>query len=250
MRRMSNKEYWNLIYNQKGVKQELCFLKRYAKIFMENFLGKKIFEYMNPYPDYLLWNVIYEKYMPKTKGLKVLEVGSAPGHHLVKLEQVFGFVPYGIEYSESGVELNRRIFISHGLNPDNVIYADFLSDELHKQYREYFDIVISRGFIEHFTEVKEIIDKHINLLKKGGYLFVSIPNLRGFNYFLTWMFSRKSIATHNIMIMQKDRFFELFDRRRLSTLFCGYFGTFDFPLYRSLIDLPIPFMRTFLETSR
>ena len=139
----------------------------------------------------------------ENKGAKVLEVGSAPGWHLVRLNQTFGFIPYGIEYSESGVELNREVFILHNINPDNVIHADFLSDEFHEQYKGYFDIAISRGFIEHFTDIEDIIEKHINLLTKGGYLIVSIPNLRGANYILTWLFHRElSFVIANVNLAQ------------------------------------------------
>jgi hypothetical protein len=46
-----------------------------------------------------LFNVVLRKYVPKIKGAKVLEVGSAPGDFLVTLNKVYGFIPYGVEYS-------------------------------------------------------------------------------------------------------------------------------------------------------
>jgi 2-polyprenyl-3-methyl-5-hydroxy-6-metoxy-1,4-benzoquinol methylase len=71
------------------------------------------------------------------EGAKVVEVGSAPGEHLVRLKQRFGLTP-----------------------------------------REAFDVVLSGGFIEHFTDVAAIVQKHLQLLKPGGRLVVMIPNLK------------------------------------------------------------------------
>lgn len=224
-------------------KQERRSLKRYLLI--KKLLGKKILEYMQSYSDYLLWNVIYKKYMPKTKWAKVLEVGSAPGNHLVRLSQTFGFVPYGIEYLDSGAELNRKIFVLHNINPDNVIHEDFLSEEFHKHYKGYFDIVISRGFIEHFTDVGDVIEKHINLLTKGGYLIVSIPNLRRINYILSRIFHRETISMHNLNIMEKEKFSELFDNQRLLPLFSDYYGTFNFGLFNTKKDSPMRIVLNF-----
>ena len=83
--------------------------------------------YMQDYADHLLWSVIYRKYVSKTKGAKVLEVGSAPGRHLAQLYQTYGIVPFGIVFSEVGVELNRKIFVMHNQNPNNVFHAGFFS---------------------------------------------------------------------------------------------------------------------------
>jgi len=248
--KLTQKEYWDRLYKAKAVRYKwrkpYCVrlsLKENLKSLTTRLLENK---FMRPYSDYLLWDVIYKKYMPKTKGAKVLEVGSAPGYNLVRLSQTFDFIPFGIEYSDSGVELNRSIFISHNLNPDNVIQADFLSDEFHKQYKRYFDIVISAGFIEHFTDVEDIIEKHINLLTKGGYLIVSIPNLRGVNYILQWVFQRKILLSMvDINIMQKGEFLKMFDKECLLTLFCDYYGTFNFGLFNTKRNSPLRFVLTF-----
>jgi SAM-dependent methyltransferase len=228
MRELTEKEYWNRIHKSYVLAPQGHPLKETLKALITKLFGRRC---LRPYADYLLWNVIYKKYMPKTKGAKVLEIGSAPGHHLVRLSQTFGFVPYGIEYSDIGVELNRKIFRLHGINPENVIHADFLSNEFHREYNGRFDIVLSTGFIEHFTDMEDVIEKHINLLIGGGYLFVTIPNLRGINYVLQWIFSKKVPSKHNTDIMRKEIFSSIFDKKELTTLFCSYYGTFDLGLF-------------------
>jgi len=239
--RLTQKEYWDSIHKAKAVKHKRHSLKENLKSITAGLLKNK---FVRSYADYLLWDVIYKKYMPKIKGAKILEVGSAPGNNLVRLSQRFGFIPYGVEYSQSGVELNRKVFISNNINPDNVICADFLSDDFQKKYRGYFDIVMSAGVIEHFEDVKDIIEKHINLLAEDGHLIVSIPNLRGANYIWQWIFDRKLLPIHNLDIMQKKEFSEIFGKVCLSPLFCDYYGTFNFGLFITKKNSPLRFVLT------
>jgi 2-polyprenyl-3-methyl-5-hydroxy-6-metoxy-1,4-benzoquinol methylase len=225
---ISEREFW-----ESEPARRAPSMKRFLKSSIKTILGKRLLDYMGSYEEYLLWNVIYEKHLPKRAGAKVLEVGSAPGDFLVKLSNRFDFVPYGIEYSDNGVDLNRKIFAENNINPGNVVHGDFLSDEFHRRYQGQFDIVISRGFVEHFTDAKGIVEKHLNLLAKGGVLMISIPNLNGFNYLLARTFHKEAIAMHNLTIMQESTFKDLFNATQLSPIFCNYYGTFNFGLFNT-----------------
>jgi SAM-dependent methyltransferase len=220
MKRLTDKHRWDLYYE--GMQTHARGRARKVK-----FVGEGFRKYFCPYSDYFLWNVILKRYLPKTKGAKVLEVGSAPGDFLVGLHQIYGFTPYGVEYSEPGVAQNREVFRAHKIDPDNVIHADFFDDKFQQEFRGYFDIVISRGFIEHFTDVEDVVDKHVSLLAKGGCLFVSIPNLDEHSIYgmLASHFHQERLDSHNLNIMRKDAFAELFNRSYLSALFCDYYGT-------------------------
>jgi SAM-dependent methyltransferase len=248
MNKLTEKTFWEEIYKTRDlINDKHPSWRKRLKSFLKKFIGRKILELLRNYDDYILWDVIYEKFLPKTKGIKAIEIGSAPGDYLVRFQQKFGFVPYGIEFTKNGVALNRKIFISNNLAPENVIHADFCSDEFHKQYKNYFDLVISRGFIEHFDDVEDIVEKHINLLKKGGYLIVSIPNLLGVNYILTWIFHHELIAIHNLSIMRKKEFLHLFNKENLITLFCDYYGTFTFCLFNTKRNSPMRFILDFCK---
>jgi len=181
-------------------------------------------ELLNDYREYLVWNMVYPQYLSGRTGAKVLEVGSAPGTHLVQLHQTYGFECYGVEYTPRGAELNKQVFQRHGLDPAKVIQADFLSPEFQTRYRAYFDIVVSRGFIEHFRDVDRVVSAHVNVLAPGGLLVVSIPNLRGINYGLALLFCKERLPLHNLAIMRRERFSKLFDLKGLIPLQCGYFG--------------------------
>jgi 2-polyprenyl-3-methyl-5-hydroxy-6-metoxy-1,4-benzoquinol methylase len=239
MGKLAEKRHWDSVYEEfeeNNLKHKQNRYKNILKILVKIVFGKKIIEYIRNYAGYLIWDILYMKYLPNTRGAKILEIGSAPGNQLVSFNKKFGFIPYGIEYSEIGVELNKKIFNKNKLNPDNVIYGDFLSEEFHNLYKGFFDIVVSNGFIEHFTDVDEIVQKHINLLRKGGYLVIGIPNLRGFNYILKRFFYKEDLPRHNINIMKKEKFAQLFKRKDLTTLFCNYIGTFNSLLFNTKRD--------------
>lgn len=160
--------------------------------------------------------------------LKIIEIGSAPGGFLKECHTRFGFEPYGVEYSPLGASVNRENFNSWGLDPNNVFESDFFANDFQSAHRAEFDVVVSRGFIEHFTDLPPVIDAHVNLLKPGGTLVITIPNYSGLNYMLGLLTVRMWYPLHNIDLMRKKAFGKLFVRPDLDTLFCGYGGGVDF----------------------
>jgi SAM-dependent methyltransferase len=198
---------------------------------IKKLLGNHIVERMSGYDDYLLWDVILPNALPSLKGAKVLEIGSAPGEYSVEFSKRHGCIPYGVEYSDVGVEVNREVFKQNGFNPDNVIHADFFSEEFTAEYRNKFDAVISKGFVEHFEDVKYVIEKHLHVLRPGGHLVVTIPNLWGVNNVFARFFDENAIPRHNVSIMRKAVYGELFTCDDLQRIFCDYYGTFSFYLF-------------------
>lgn len=258
MPKLTEKHHWDSVHEvervlldsaatKRGSDNGQTSLKRRVKRKMNELIGSSVFTRMSDYGDYLLWEVIFTRYLRDLKGAQVLEIGSAPGEFLVQFSKKYECIVYGADYSEVGVDVNRKLFSSHGIDPDNVIHADVFSDQFHEQYRGSFKTVISRGFIEHFTDVENAIEKHMNLLAEDGYLIVSIPNLRGINYFLTRIFNKELIPLHNLDIMRQEVFSTLFDRDDLDRLFCDYYGTFNFTLFYAKNDSLRQFVLNFLH---
>jgi len=232
MARLTEKQYWETFYKDSIPGVNLLPPDSRIKRLLKRAIGKRLFGLLNPYDDYLLWHSVFPAYLPAScEGLSVVEIGSAPGDFLVRFAKTFGAEPYGVEYTHYGAECNRLFFARNGLNPDNVIEADVFSQEFLDTHRGTFDIVISRGFIEHFSDVEMVVSRHVELLRPGGLLFVLIPNLRGVYYHWTKAFNPGQLPLHNLELMEIARFQSVFDKKLLDVLRCSHFGTFSFWLF-------------------
>jgi SAM-dependent methyltransferase len=233
MQSLARREHWDAVHaseTAQAARPAGSPGRRWLRQLAKRCLGAGFPDYLSSYDDHQLWHVLYPRHMPPP-GALVVEIGSAPGEHLVKLSETFGLVPYGIEYSATGVQVNRAVFAAHGLDPGQVIETDVFSEDCRAAHRERFDVVVSRGFIEHFVDPAAVVDRHLELLKPGGLLIVTIPNLRGLNRALTGLFHRELIPMHNLAIMSKSSFLGLFDSGRVRALACAYVGTFSFYLF-------------------
>jgi 2-polyprenyl-3-methyl-5-hydroxy-6-metoxy-1,4-benzoquinol methylase len=231
--RLSTQAYWEEWYVEGGAAEARPARGR-ARRMLESLFGTAVVDSIRTnYADALAWHVIYPAHLPRKAGLKFLEVGSAPGTNLVRMKSSFGYEPYGIEYTKSGAKQNREMFASHGIDPNNVIEADFFSDDVATRFKGAFDVVFSSGFIEHFTDMDRVIDRHIDLVADGGILMIDIPNLKGLNYALTKAVNPSILGVHNLSIMDAHAFRGLFQNRPLRPLYCDYYGTINLRLFFS-----------------
>lgn len=223
--RLTDKAYWeSAVISQTGdeVRSERSGLK--ARI-VDRWFGPV----RKGFSRYLLYDVICRRYLPKGE-LKILEIGSSPGNELIALNRLFGYQPFGVEYNESGVDLNRKNFAAHGLPEENVIRSDVFDSGFQDEHREKYDIVMSLGFIEHFRDLSRVIDAHANLVKPGGHLLITVPNFRWFNYLLIRLMSPTSIKAHNFWIMKRKNLISVIDPEQFDVKTCRFFGGVSFGL--------------------
>lgn len=226
MKKLSDKTYWDSIYDGIVTPQtkSQSFLYR-----VKNAIKHSTRDYSNV----VLWEVLCKKYLPHNSEYKVLEVGCAPGKYLIYFNTAFGYQPYGVEYSEKGVEITKENLKKSQLDPSGVIYADFFDTEFQKNNAGLYDVVFSRGFIEHFDDVKHVVDLHSNLVKKDGYIVIMIPNLSGINKVLAQFLNKTSYDLHNTSIMNIKSFTALFPDTDFHHLYCNYLGLFSFGLFNT-----------------
>lgn len=175
---------------------------------------------------------IFDKYLPDDSSLNVLEIGGASGEFLLYIAKKFGYKANSMDYSRVGNEKTKETFVNNGI--DITIYEQdlftFKDDSLK------FDIVYSLGFIEHFDNVENVIEKHLDLLKPGGILLLGVPNLTGiYHWFLKYL-SPTHDKTHNLKIMDIDNWKTFEKRGELKTIFKGYIGGFE-PLIMKKLDV-------------
>lgn len=176
--------------------------------------------------DLFLCDSILAAYLPRAETgaresapkLKVCEIGCGDGKLLKKIARTFGYEPYGIEYSSAAVEAAKKENV-------HTIQADVFDAHAMRANNNFFDVVYSYGFIEHIEPPEKAIDAHLALLKPGGYFFIQIPRLKGFNYWKFKFFRPDLLPLHNLSIMEEEKLAELCVREDTEILFCKNYGT-------------------------
>jgi len=106
----------------------------------------------------------------------ILDLGSGTGRHIVYLAQR-GFSVFGLDSSPEGIEVTRQWLAEEGLEVD--LQLQSMTDRL--PYEDnFFDAVISIQVIHHAdtAAIRSIVQEITRVLKKGGFLFVTVPKLK------------------------------------------------------------------------
>jgi len=188
MKRLTSKDYWNNYNNHYRTNKVLRLINLRSK---KSLYYHELIKIIKPYIK---------------QNSKIIEVGCVPGNLLIRISRSFSLEPYGVDYTQKGAEIARNNFKRNNFNPKNIIWADFFSKKFQKENKEKYDIVSSFGFIEHFDNAKKVIDSHLNILKKGGTLIISIPNLnlKIGNRLLFSLISKKTMNMYNFSIMEPN----------------------------------------------
>jgi SAM-dependent methyltransferase len=133
-------------------------------------------------------------------GDSVLEIGHAPGKHLAYVAKTLRAKVSGLDYSTGGVDFSQRLFETLGIDGDlrceDVFDTTFADGS--------FDLVYSRGVIEHFDDPRPIVRIHAKLLKPGGVALMTVPNYGGIYGHLQKRFDPDNLALHNLEIMSRE----------------------------------------------
>jgi SAM-dependent methyltransferase len=178
-----------------------------------------------PYMETFLWERFLPRYLPADKGGSVLEMGAAPGNIVLEFVRHFpAYTPYGLEYTASGTAVTQKNFALAGHAPENALQADMFDVEATRHWDSKFDVVMSFGLIEHFSEPVLAVQQHIRMVRPGGLLVVSVPTLTGVHYAVTRMQRPDQLPLHNLAIMRKKQYARLFEDPRLELLHLDYEG--------------------------
>lgn len=161
----------------------------------------------------------YLKLIPEHSDL--IEIGGFPGV----------FAGYLNKKCNIKVTILDYIIIPEVINEVEKLYG-LKKGELHiinKDFLEFrstnlYDVVSSFGFIEHFQNTADILEKHISLLKSNGLLFVTIPNFRGLNGLVQWLFDKPNYYRHNISSMKVSNLKSIITKFNLKDYKVQYIG--------------------------
>ena len=157
-----------------------------------------------------LFHEVLNKYVPKKEKITFLEIGGYPGKWAIF------FAKY---WSANSTLLDRYIdreviltlSKTNAVENINIIEGDVFDLSVDKK----FDVVMSAGFIEHFSDVPSVVDKHVDYLKPNGILIMSVPNLLGLNCLLQKVVGRETYDTHFLETMYDQKLKEIVSSRGL-----------------------------------
>jgi SAM-dependent methyltransferase len=175
-----------------------------------------------------------EQHLPRTTGASCFEVGCHPGRFLAVMGML-GYELNGIDMLP-GAESISEWLERDGYRVGHIAQGDFFEYDAGRQ----FDVVMSLGFIEHFTDWERVLEHHIPLVAPGGRLVLEVPNMAGSiqNWFHR-TFDRESYDHHHIPAMNPGAWSEILRGQGFDIEFEGSFGALYLwagPQKRSLIQ--------------
>jgi len=133
---------------------------------------------------------------------KFIEVGGFPGVYSTYFRKYLGYETTLLDHFIMP-EVVSKMEELNSLLPGSIktVEGDFFTHRL----ADRFDVVLSLGFIEHFRNTEQVMQRHFELLVDGGVLFVAVPNFRGLNGWVQRVFDPSNYAVHNIQAMEVSR---------------------------------------------
>ena len=166
---------------------------------------------------------LFEKILADQSIRNSIEIGGFPGYFSIYLKKYFQIEPTLLDYvihHNIVVDLLEHNKMSVG--DLNLIEADLFANHL----KGNFDLTISYGFIEHFLDTKDIIQRHINFTKPGGTLFIIVPNFQGVNGWVNKKYNIESFNKHYLECMDRKNLFYVAKSCHLVDIQTFYYGKF------------------------
>lgn len=115
-------------------------------------------------------------YLGETTGKEILEIGAGDSGWLPYFAKRWGLRVSGLDYSPVGCQRASELMARAGV-PANIVCADMFAPP--HELRGRFDIVLSIGVAEHYSDTVGTLRAMASFLKPGGILLTTVPNIRG-----------------------------------------------------------------------
>lgn len=176
--------------------------------------------------DYF-WDMLVKScaHKPQT----IVEIGAFPGRYIAYLSSKYNLLPTGLDFNPDEKKFARSMH-AMGVEKFDYVCTDFLAHTPHQQY----DLVFSNGFIEHFSNYDEVLDKHVSYLKKGGAMMVMIPNKKYLRKVYGYLLDYKNLKAHNLACMRLNVFEQFAKRNNLQVKYLSFYGGFAYKVHQPL----------------
>lgn len=161
----------------------------------------------------------------KSQNVKTaIELGGFPGYYAVFLKKYFKLDVTLLDYFVHQPVTNALLEANELKESDiHIIETDLFN---HKEVMQY-DLVLSCGLIEHFNDTEDIIQRHIDFLKPGGTLLITLPNFKALNGWFQKTFDKENYDKHNIHCMDPELLAAISQKAGLEVVQSKYFGYFS-----------------------
>jgi len=173
-------------------------------------------------PDYVFGDILAKLIVDN--GVKnAIELGGFPGYYSIYLKKYQNLNTTLFDYYVHD-GLVKELLAVNGLKDGdiNIIEADLFSYKPEKLY----DMVLSFGLIEHFSGTASIIETHMQFLKPGGVLFITLPNFTGVNGWVQRKFDIDNYNKHYIDCMDPQFLADTCKKLGLKNIESYYHGKF------------------------
>ena len=158
--------------------------------------------------------------------MKLLDIGCGTGKWLTYFSREFGYEVYGVDYSKSACDVTKETLRRNRV-PGTVLCDDLFDTSFQNRYKDYFDVVMSMGVVEHFDNPTIVVDAHLNLLRNSGHIIITIPNFGDGSLYrmIEKMRGREKeiLEEHNVALMQIPNLRKCF-REDIEILMIDYIG--------------------------
>lgn len=153
-----------------------------------------------------------------------IELGGFPGYYAVFLKKFLKLDVTLLDYFVHPPVTNS-LLEANGLKESDIHIIE--TDLFNHQEKARYDLVLSCGLIEHFHDTADIIRRHIEFLKPGGTLLITLPNFKSLNGWFQKSFDRDNYDKHNINSMDPALLARICTEEGLSLKQSAYYGNFS-----------------------
>lgn len=165
-----------------------------------------------------------EKIVKTNNVQTAIELGGFPGYYSIFLHKYLGVKTTLFDYFIHP-DILKKVLNKNGLDESAIPVIE--NDVFQYQPEQQYDLVLSCGLIEHFKDTKDIIERHLEFLKPGGTLFITLPNFRSVNGWVQKTFDRDNYDKHYIECMDTKYLESILEELGMKSIKSSYFGRYS-----------------------
>ncbi len=127
----------------------------------------------------------------------VLDVGCATGFMGSYLKQHKSNRVYGLDIRPEEIKIAKR-YLEEVIKGD-IVDTKVINEILEKTRHKKFDVILATSVIEHVTDTKQAIRNMINILKPGGLLIITTPNIAHWSTRFSLLFGKFDYTDYGIL---------------------------------------------------